>query len=566
MSSALRPASGIYGAVVLALTLVIVFLVAYPILGMFRRAFIVDGDLRLLAALEIFSVSWLPKVLWDTAIAVTLTTLGALVVGATLAWLNERTDANLGFVGVIFPIIPLFIPGVALAIGWVFLAAPRVGFVNGWLAGLPLIGRDGLNLSVNIYSWPGLIWVYVLNAVPTVYLIVSAALRNLNPQLEEASRISGAGVWRTFRKVSLPAIRPALLAAGLLTVIGTFALFSIPTIIATTARIDLMPVRIVRLLRNDFPPQMGYAIALSLIMLVVVGIAWWLHRRAARSGRAVSIGGKGATATRIRLGRWRRPIQAGMIVYLACASLLPLLALAVVALQPFWTARINPAVFTLRNFEIVLFENRLTISAFRNSLYLSVIGATVAMTVATVIAIYSIRQGGVVAQVADAVLKWPATIPNLVIALGFLVAFSGAPFFLSGTVLLLLIAMVIVYIPTGSIATNAAVSQVGRELSEASQISGAGEGRTVRRIIVPLAMPGLVAGWTLVYVQMMGDLSVAALLAGLNNAVIGFAILETWETGSFGLLAAFASIMCVIIATVVIATIAMFGLRGFNRG
>ena len=557
---------GYYNIAVVVVALLVVFLVAYPIGRMLLRAFVVNGELRIAEAFSIFGVAWLPGVLRDTSLMVVLTAVGALFVGSSLAWLNERTDANLGMIGVILPVIPLFIPGVALAIGWVFLAAPRVGYINGFLASLPLVGRDGLGWSVNIYSWAGLVWVYVLNAVPAVYLVVSAALRNVNPQLEEASRISGAGVWRTFRKVSLPVIRPALLAAALLTVISTFALFSIPTIIASSAGIDMMPVRIVRLLRNEFPPQMGYAIALSLIMLVIVGLAWWLHRRAAKAGRFVAVGGKAAAGARVALGVWRRPLQVVMIAYLACASLLPLLALLIVALQPFWTATINPAVFTLRNFHMVLFENRLTIAAFQNSLILSVVGATIAMAMAAVIAIYTSRRANLLSTVADGVLKWPATIPNLIIALGFLVAFSGPPFYLAGTVLLLLLAMIIIYIPTGSIAANSAVSQVGRDLIEASHVNGAGEGRTVRRIIVPLSMPGLVAGWTLVYVHMMGDLSAAALLAGINNPVIGFAILETWENGSFGLLAAFSSLMVAVISIVVILTISFFGLRGFRRG
>lgn len=557
---------GYYNIAVVVVALLVVFLVAYPIGRMLLRAFVVDGELRIAEAFSIFGVAWLPGVLRDTSLMVALTAVGALFVGSGLAWLNERTDANLGMVGVILPVIPLFIPGVALAIGWVFLAAPRVGYINGFLASLPIVGRDGLGWSVNIYSWAGLVWVYVLNAVPAVYLVVSAALRNVNPQLEEASRISGAGVWRTFRKVSLPVIRPALLAAALLTVISTFALFSIPTIIASSAGIDMMPVRIVRLLRNEFPPQMGYAIALSLIMLVIVGLAWWLHRRAASAGRFVAVGGKAAAGARVALGVWRRPLQVLMIAYLACASLLPLLALLVVALQPFWTATIDPSVFTLRNFQMVLFENRLTIASFRNSLMLSVAGATIAMAMAAVIAIYTSRRANALSTVADAVLKWPATIPNLIIALGFLVAFSGPPFYLAGTVLLLLLAMIIIYIPTGSIAANSAVSQVGRDLIEASHVNGAGEGRTVRRIIVPLSMPGLVAGWTLVYVHMMGDLSAAALLAGINNPVIGFAILETWENGSFGLLAAFSSLMVAVISIVVILTISVFGARGFRRG
>src|SRR5690606_22703080 len=148
-------------------------------------------------------------------------------------------------------------------------------------------------------------------------------------------------------------------------------------------------------------------------------------------------------------------------------------------------------------------------------------------------------------------LKAPAVIPNIVIAVGFLITFAGPPFHLAGTVLLLLLAFVVMYVPPGSIAANAAIDQVGRDLQEASQVSGASEGRTTWRVTVPLAMPGLLAGWTMVFVHMMGDLSASALLAGVGNPVIGFAILLIWETGSFGTLAAFSAAMCVVIGLVV---------------
>lgn len=554
-----------YRICVLVLAILVIFLVVYPIGGMLVKIFLLDAGLNLGAALSVLQEYWLPAVLRDTFLIVGLTTVGAVFVGFVLAWLNERTDANLGFIGLVMPIVPLFVPGVALAIGWVFLAAPRVGFINAFLAGLPGIGRDGLNLRVDIYSWAGLVWVYVLNAVPAVYLLVAAALRNVNSELEEASRLSGAGLLRTFRKVSLPIVRPALIAAALLTIISTFAMFSIPVIIATNAGIDVLPVRVVSLLTGTYPPRMDQAVVLSLIMLVAVAIAWHLQQRVTKSGHFVAVGGKASNNVRISMGAWRRPVQIAMVLYLMCTSVIPLVALIVVALQPFWTARIDPSVFTLDNFRQVIFDTPLMFDAFRNSLTIAAAGATIGMAAAAVIAVYNSRHSSRIAFVADTALKWPATVPNLVIALGFLVAFAGPPFHLAGTVLLLMVAMIVIYIPVGSIAANAAVAQVGRDLTEASHVAGAGEGRTVRRVVLPLAMPGFVGGWALVFVYMTGDLSAAAILSGFNNPVIGYAILETWQNGSFSLLAAFATIMVAVVSVIVLLTVRMFGMGALRK-
>jgi iron(III) transport system permease protein len=556
------PRASVYALSAGLLVSVMAALIVFPMVRMIMRAFTVDGALNFQGALSVLNEPWLPRVLMNTGIVIGASTAIALVVGSLMAWLNERTDANLGVMGLVLPVIPLLMPGVALSIGWSFLGAPRVGFINGMLSELPLLGASGLDLGVNIYSWAGLIWVYSLHGVPYVYLVVSASLRNLDPSLEEASRISGAGLWRTLRRVSLPAIRPAMLASGLLVIISGFALFSIPTIIATTAEIDILAVRIVRLLRNDFPPRMDQAVVLGLIMLLVIALVWYAQRRVSAGGHFVTLGGRATSASRIEMGRWRLPAQVLMLAYLACASIIPLLSLTLVALQPYWTPAVEWSQLSLANFNAVLFEERMTAAAFRNSILLSVSGATIAMGIAAIAAIHVAQSTGWMSKAVDAVMKAPATISSLVLSVGFLVTFSGAPFFMAGTLSLLLMAYIVIHIPPGSIAGSAAATQVGASLREASYVAGAGEGRTVHRVVLPLMLPGLAAGWAMVFVHMMGDLSASALLAGMKNPVIGFAILEIWEMGSFGLLAAFSTIMCGVITLVVLLMLWLVPARG----
>jgi iron(III) transport system permease protein len=544
------------GLAITALALLIV----YPLGRMMVRIFWVNGQVMLGPAMKLASEPWLPDVLANTGLVVLSSTVLAVLVGGVLAWINERTDANLGTFGFIMPVIPLLIPNVALAIGWVFVAAPNVGFLNGFMAFLP---APLSSLQTNIYSWPGLIFVYSLNGVPFVYLILSAAFQNLDTALEEASRVSGAGVRRTLLRVSLPAIGPSILASAILVVINGMGVYSIPAIIATHARIDLLTTRIVAMLTKDYPPNLVEAQLLGFLMLALVGVLWWAQSRAARAGQFVTVGGKASGSSRLPLGLWRWPARGLLTGFILLSCIIPALALIVVALQPFWTPRIDLSTLTLHNFNEVLFVNRMTGNAFRNSLTLSAIGASVGMVVAVLAAIQVAYRPGFLSRVVDFVTKAPAAFPNLVIAIGFLVSFSGAPFFLSGTAAMLLLAFIVMYLPPGSIAAHAALTQVGRDLREASHTSGAAEGRTIARIVLPLAMPGIVAGWTIVFVHMMGDLSAAALLAGLRNPVIGFAILEIWETGSFGLLAAFSITMCLVNCAVVCSM--MLGARLFRR-
>lgn len=544
-----RSGPSLYTIVTLLCAAAIVFLLVYP-LGRMVLQVIVGGELG--NALSVVTQPWFAPVFLNTAIIVGASTVFAVLIGSMLAWINERTDAQLGPMGSLMPIIPLLIPNVAMSIGWVFIAAPRVGFLNGWLGYLP----EWMSFQVNIYSWGGMIFVYTINAVPYVYLLVAAALRNLDPALEEASRINGAGLFRTFWKISAPAVRPALLSSALLCIITSIGVYSIPAVIGTTAKIDVLTTRIVYLLNREFPPKMAEAQMLGVVMLVLVGLLWYFQTRSARTGQFATVGGRATGGGRIEMGGWKWPARLITLVYLAATSLLPILALALVSLQPFWTPNINWSVLNFGNYFQTLFVNGLAVSSLRNSLTFSGIGALVAMVIAVIVAIYTVGRSSALSGVVDATIKSSAAIPNLILAVGFLIAFSGAPFMLSGTALILILAFIVMYIPPGSIAATSAVTQIGRDLREASYINGANEGRTVRKIVVPLAMPGFIAGWAIVFVHMMGDLSAAALLAGIKNPVVGFAILSIWEAGTFGVLAAFSMMLCIVNIVVIGA---MFG-------
>ncbi|ADO43022.1 ABC transporter permease [Ketogulonicigenium vulgare] len=550
MNALQKPKISAYSVVAFFCAALVVVLIAYPLVRMLWNT-VLGGNLQ--QGLSVVMQPWFGQVFLNTAIVVGISTAFAVAIGGSLAWINQRTDAGMGAVGGLMPIIPLLIPNVAMSIGWVFIAAPRVGFLNGWLATLP----DWMSFQVNIYSWAGMIFIYTINGVPYVYLIAAAAFRNMDPALEEASRINGAGIWRTFWKVSLPSVKPALVSSALLLTITSIGIYSIPAVIGTTAKIDVLTTRIVYLLNREFPPRMPEAQMIGVIILILVGVLWWVQGRWAGKGQFATVGGRATGGGKLEMGRWKWPARTLTLIYLACTSILPLAALAVVALQPFWSPRINPAIFSLNNFNQALFVNGMAVSSIRNSLFYSSIGALIAMGIAVVIAIYTAERKNLFGKGLDTAIKSSAAIPNLILGVGFLIAFAGAPFYLSGTAMILILAFVVMYISPGSIAATSAITQIGRDLREAARINGASEGRMVRRVILPLAMPGFIGGWAIVFVHMMGDLSAAALLAGITNPVVGFAILSIWEAGTFGVLAAFSMMLCLINIFVIAA---MFGL------
>lgn len=533
-----------------AAALLLIGAIAYPLIRTIAQAIFPQGTLDLGAFGTVAGAPYLGRMLGTTLLVVGVAAVFAILIASVFAWLNERTNAHLGLIGEVLPLLPLLVPSVAVAIGWTFLGAPQVGFFNGLLSGT--LGAIGIDFQVNVYSIPGLIFAYTMEFIPYAYLVIATALKNVDPAIEEAARMAGASLVKTVFTVSLRAIAPAIAGAALLLAVVGFSMYSLPVILATPARIEILSVRIVQMLRFEYPPRVDEALVLSLFLMLAIGVTWWLQRRVVSAGRYSTIGGRGGggAASRIDLGRWRFLARGGMILYLAVGAVLPILALFIVSLQPFWSATIDPSVFTFKHYS-GLWAQHTPINALRNSGLLGLVGGAATVLIALAIAVFAQRHPGWIGRVIGGVTKVPAAIPTMVIAIGFLVAFSGPPFRLSGTVVILLLCYLVNFIPQASTIAEAAVAQVGGDLAEASAMSGATDGRTFRRIQLPLMLPGLANGWALIFVLIVGDIIISALLAGIGNPVVGSFILDIWDQGTYGTLAALASLVCVMTITVV---------------
>ncbi len=547
-----RPRATFFDRTGLVVALVLAVLAAYPLGRLAFGLFWNDGRPSLAVFEETLGLPGLLKIVLDTVGVVAASSILALIIGAVFAWLNERTDARFGFLTDTFPLLPFLIPPVAGAIGWVLLLSPRAGYINGFLRSLlePL----GIHLTegpFSIFSWYGLVFVLTLYQVPYAFLMIAAGLRSLDPVLEEQSRISGAGLFETLRRVTLRALGPSIGGAVLLMAWQGFALFSVPAIIGSPAGIELLPVSIVKLLTFTYPPNVEAALGLSTIVVGFVTIAWLVQRRLVNAGRNSTFSGKAHQRATIALRGWRWPLRALMLAYIAAAAVLPLLALLVVSLNGFWTLDIDVTRFSLDAIWKNVFQHPLTLRALLNSLGIALVVATIGVVTAALVSQYLLRNRGPLPRLFEGALKLPAVVSHIVVAVAIVVAFAGPPFRLGGTVLILGIAYLVLYLPQALVSTDAAVGQVGSELPEASRLSGASDLQTFRRINLPIMLGSLVVGWSLLFTRVVGDLTASALLSGTGNPVVGFRILEIYNNGSFAGLAALTLVLVTITFTII---------------
>jgi len=525
----------------------------YPLLRVMSSSFLVRARPTLKPLSDAIHLPGFAPLVFNTLAIVLISAVIALILGTALAWLNERTNARMGQLTDSLALVPFLLPPIAAAIGWVLLFSPTAGLANTLARSvLDDLGVHLRNGPVNIYSYYGLIFAYVLFQVPFVFLIVSNGLRNADASLDEQSRVCGVGIIRTAVRVTLPAVRESLTGAWFMMMLQGLSLFSIPLIIGTGARIDIMSVRIVTLLTGTYPPNVPAATGLGLLIVILVGVTWLWQLHTLRSVRRGAIGGKAQRFTRVQLGAWRWPVRAAMLFYGVLALVLPVIALMIVALNGFWTSRISWSHLNVANVWKTTVGDTSTGIALRNSLYLGLMGATIGVLVAALVALFvQGRRWRRVSTVIDGSMKLASMFPPLIMGVGFILAFTGSPFHLQGTILLLLMAYLVLYLPQGAVPIDASISQVGGELVEASAIGGATYGRTFRRVYVPLILSGVVTGWAFLFARMVGDLTASALLAGPTNTVVGFRIMQIFSNGSFGDLASLAIAITVVSAAVV---------------
>ena len=155
----------------------------------------------------------------------------------------------------------------------------------------------------------------------------------------------------------------------------------------------------------------------------------------------------------------------------------------------------------------------------------------------------------------DGTTAFPATLPHTVVAVSMVLAFTGGWLNLYGTMLILLLANLVLVVPQAVRSAQSAMAQVGAELIEAAHMARSKSFKTFRRIVLPLMLPGLMAGWVILFVHISGELTASALLSGTNNPVVGLVLLDLWENGSFPQLSAIALIMTLLDAAVVMTVL-----------
>jgi iron(III) transport system permease protein len=382
---------------------------------------------------------------------------------------------------------------------------------------------------------------------------MAAAFSAMDPALEESAFASGARLPSVVRRVTIPLVRPALLAAVLLVAIRALEAFEVPALLGIPGGVWVFTSRIWRTL-NGYPADFGQAGAYAMALLVVTTLGVFvLSRLSRRRRRFQTVTGRGPVRpARVDLGQWRWPVASIAYGYLAIASVLPLLILVYASTQPYYAPPTVDALsrMSLDNYTDVLAQDA-TVRSVWNTLTLASGTSTVVLAFAAVAAWLVVRTRIRGRWTVDALAFVPIAIPGLVLGVSLLVVYLRVPIAIYGTLWLLLIAYVTAEMPYGIRFASAPMHQVSDELEESAHTSGASWWQTFRRVLLPLLLPALLAGWIFIFVASARELSTSILLYSPGNEVISIRIWELYQQGSLTQLAALGVMMVAVLVVLI---------------
>ncbi|MGX7722885.1 ABC transporter permease [Rhodococcus sp. 5G237] len=454
----------------------------------------------------------------------------ALCIGGGLAWLAARTDMPFRGLAQAAGIVPLFISGFVGAMAWSILASPQAGLINLMLSSL------GIGVTLNVYSLPGVIFVMSLYYSPYAFVFMYGSMSLMNPELEEAAAIHGAKPWQVVTRVTLPMVRPAILAAGILTFTLIIEDFPIPSILSGGTGNETLASYVYALM-SEAPARLGEASAVGFTLILVVALLVTAQRMLVRGKSYQTVTGKGFKPSVMKLGKFRWPAFALVVLYLFLAVVLPMLALLKTAFSKSIYVKSFGDVFDSSKYSTETFVKTIQGTKFilgsTNSLIAGASAAVIGVVLYFVLAHYINRRGGTAGGILQIVAVLPVAVPALVLGIALMWTWAPMQVPVYGTLAILVIAYIVRFMPQGHGGILTSMQQISPELEEAARMSGAGAMRATSYVTFPLLRTSIFSGGLMVFILSLRELSASIFLYTTDTRVLSVVVFEEWENGAW---------------------------------
>lgn len=525
-----------------ALLLVPAFIVAVIVVGLLTFVLILSlshadrGTITGFAGLANFAAliadPSATKTVVNTVFFAAVSVLVSFLFGLPLAWLAERTALPGRRAIWTLMLTTLVMPGFMVGMGWLFLAHPRNVFGMGFVQGLPL--------------------------APLTFILVAPSLRAMDASLEEAARMSGGTAWQMLREVTMPLMRPALLASAIYVTIVAIGSFDIPAIIGLSGRVYTFSTF---LYTRAFPtngfPNYGLVAAGGAIMIVLAFLMTAIYTDVLRRARRYQVvGGKAYRPRLVELGRWKGLAWGFCGIYLTLALVAPFVMTLLNAFLPFSqglsSGMLEHASFA--NFQAIPWD--MLSQGAMHSFQIVAVVPFVVVVLSTVFSWIVLRTTLPGRFILDGIAFLPHAVPSVLFGIGasLFALFVLQPVLpLYGTIALVSIVYTIVWLSFGTRMINASLIQISSELVEAAAMAGATTALTMRAIVAPLLRSALSGLWIYVALLCLRELTLAAFITTPKNLTLPMVAWLLWNNSSVNQGAAVAIlVVCAIVPFIVL--------------
>ena len=501
-------------------------------------------------------------VAWNSLLLAVLTGFSSCVLGLAFALIATRTGFRAKRALRVLTVLPIITPPFVIGLA-VILLFGRSGLVTQFL-------WDAFEIRPTrwVFGLPGVWFAQTLAFTPIAFLVLIGVVEGVSPSMEEAAQTLRASGWRTFTSISFPLMRPGVANAFLLGFIESLADFGNPLVLG--GNFDVLSTEIFFAVVGAQNDQ-GRAAVLAIVLLVFTLSAFlaqrlWLGRKS-----YATVTGKGDSGVRVWI-----PMRLRALVY---GTALPWAALTVVIyviilfggfVELFgrdysltWRHYIDAFGITRGDFGLVF--SGLAWNSFFTTIWIAIASAPLTAIIGLLTAYVLVRQRFVGKNVFEFGTMLSFAIPGTVIGISYILAFNVPPIELTGTGIILIISFVFRNMPVGVRAGIASMSQLDKSLDEASLTLGANSFVTIRKVILPLLKPAIIAALVFSFVRAMTALSAVIFLVSANYDMATSFIIGRVENGDYGMAIAYSSVLIVVMLSVIALVQIAVGQRQIHR-
>jgi iron(III) transport system permease protein len=509
--------------------------VLYPNVFTFVESFFPNGTFSLATYLRFFETPSAREALFNSLFISLATVVLSAAIGIPLAFLLHRYDFRGRRILRAIASAPVLLPPLVGVISFLFLygesgiISRSLQIVLGLDRPFPRLTGVSAILFIHAYS----MYVYF-------FMFTSAGLERLDASMEEAAETLGASGFEKLRRVTLPLLVPSFVGASLVTFMSSMASFSAPLIFGGGIRVLAVEIFNAKL-NGNIPMALVETVILAGSSLSVLFLLRWYEGRS-----RYSLTGKGVSVQRKPIGSGFARVAAGLCGTVAVVFLiLPHLMVFVMSFvrDGSWTTQLIPPQYTTENY-LRLFRDPSFFEPIRNSLWMSALATAANLAWGLMATFWLRRRTGMVRRIADILIVLPWALPGTVVAIAMVESFSS----FAGTVMLLPFLYFVRNIPIVVRAIDASFQQVDPSIEEAAISLGASSLYTIRRVVLPLVLPGAIAGSLLAFITALGEFVSSIMVYVYTNRPISIEILSQLRGFNFGTASAYGFLLIVLIA------------------